>query len=532
MSLLRLAAGFLLLGMLAMTEARPIEFRAMTWNIWRGGRMDGLLAGPRRVVEVIRNSRADLVAMQETYGSGELISRELMFNFKTRGTNVSIHSRYPIIEDISVFQEFKCVGALVQLPNGSRVAFYSIWLPYSGEIWEPGTRNSNDIASLIAACAASAPDLEQIRDGIAKRLADPKYADVPIIIAGDFNSMSHLDYTAVARDEHKAEVAWPTSQVMTSAGFRDAYREHNLVVDRQRDRTWTPRFPDQEQDRIDFIYYRGRGLRSKASHMHDQHPILFPSDHAAVTADFVLDPAAKPPTEVNTRVVSYNIKHGRGNDNRLDLDRSAAVLKRLRPDIIGLQEVDLGVGRSEGVNQPRELGRKLGMHAAFGAFMDFDGGRYGMAILSRYPLVNVRALPLPKGNEPRIALVAEVRLPSGEVLTIVNVHFDWVKDDGFRFAQASELATFLRQLKTPYVLLGDFNDGPTSRTLRLFQELATEAAKPRTDRFTYSSIEPESEIDFIFFSPADRWSAKGTRVITEAMASDHRPVVTDLRLAP
>lgn len=492
--------------------------------------MDGLIAGPRRVVEVIRSARADLVAMQETYGSGELIASELMYVFKPRGTNVSIHSRFPIVEDISVFEEFKCVGALVELPNGGRVAFYSIWLPYSGEIWEPGTRNSNDLASLLAACAASQPDLEKIRDGIDQRLADPKYADVPVIIAGDFNSMSHLDYTAVARDEYKAEVSWPTSQVMTGAGYRDAYREHNPVVDRLRDRTWTPRFPEQEQDRIDFIYYRGRGLRSQASNVHDQHPILFPSDHAAVTADFVFDPAAKSPSEIKMKVVSYNIKHGRGNDDRLDLARTASVLKRLGPDIVGLQEVDLGVERSERVNQPRELGRQLGMHAAFGAFMDYGGGRYGMAILSRYPLVNVRALPLPVGNEPRVALVAEVRLPNEEVLTVVNVHFDWVEDDGFRFAQASALADHLRTLTTPFVLLGDFNDGPDSRTLRLFGTLAKEATKPNADRFTFSSTKPESEIDFIFTSPADRWTAKGTRVVTEPVASDHRPVFTQLTL--
>ena len=77
--------------------------------------------GPQRVVEVIRQSKADIVAMQETYGSGEWISQQLGFHFHPRGTNVSIHSRYPVLEDISVFEKFKCVGALLELPENEKL---------------------------------------------------------------------------------------------------------------------------------------------------------------------------------------------------------------------------------------------------------------------------------------------------------------------------------------------------------------------------------------------------------------------------
>jgi len=116
------------------------DFSVMTWNIWHGGREDGEKVGPQRVIKVIKNSRADIIAMQETYGSGELISEALGFNFLPRGTNVSIMSRFPILEDISVFHEFKCVGAIIQLPDKTPLAFYSIELPYDAEIWEVGTR--------------------------------------------------------------------------------------------------------------------------------------------------------------------------------------------------------------------------------------------------------------------------------------------------------------------------------------------------------------------------------------------------------
>jgi len=174
----------------------------------------------------------------------------------------------------------------------------------------------------------------------------------------------------------------------------------------------------------------------------------------------------------------------------------------------------------------------LGLHHAFGRFMDFQGGAYGLAILSRHPIVRTHSVRLPDGNEPRVALAVEVQLPGGRRITIVNVHFDWVDDDRFRFAQAEALTKYLDALTTPYVLLGDFNDEPASRTLALFKGRALEATKPEGDRFTFSSVKPEKEIDFIFAAPAAAWRAREVRVITEPLASDHRPVLAVLELSP
>lgn len=239
--------------------------------------------------------------------------------------------------------------------------------------------------------------------------------------------------------------------------------------------------------------------------------------------------SARQPQDV--RVVSYNIKHGRGNDEVVNLERTAAVLRALQPDIVGLQEVDDMATRSGGVPEAARLGELLGLHHAFGRFMDFQGGAYGMAVLTRYPIVNTTSVKLPDGNEPRIALAVEVQPPGGQRLTIVNVHFDWVRDDGFRFAQAETLTTYLDALKTPYILLGDFNDVPESRTLALFKSRATEARKPADDRFTFSSTNPTREIDFIFYAPSTAFTPQEVRVITEPLASDHRPVLAVLRMA-
>lgn len=233
---------------------------------------------------------------------------------------------------------------------------------------------------------------------------------------------------------------------------------------------------------------------------------------------------------VTIRAVTYNIKHGRGNDDVVDLKRTAAVLNALTPDIVGLQEVDREAERSGKVDEARVLGESLGLNHAFGRFMDYQGGAYGMGILSRFPITHARDVNLPEGNEPRVALAVDVRLPGGRPLTIVNVHFDWVRDDGFRFAQAQKLTEFLDALTQPYILMGDFNDEPGSRTLGLFTSRAAEAAKPRDNRLTFSSTKPEKEIDFIFLAPRDAWTPGEVRVIDEKMASDHRPVLGVLTL--
>lgn len=278
-------------------DAKAPPIRVLTWNIWNGG--DGAknetspeakLAKQKRVAEAIRASGADVVAMVETYGSGEVIAKELGFHFHPRGTNVSILSRWPIKEDISVYKPFHCVGALIEPPGGPPLAVYSVWIHYVDDIWtDPHSRDGRSAAELLKDDGPSrVVEVREILQGVAEKTA--KLKDSTVIVAGDFNSNSHLDYTEAAKDQYGLVAAWPVTKTMTDAGYIDAYRALHPVVDRRKDRTWTPRFPDQIQDRIDFLFYKNLGvaLAPRAARMLDQprdsNP--WPSDHAAVLVEF------------------------------------------------------------------------------------------------------------------------------------------------------------------------------------------------------------------------------------------------------
>jgi endonuclease/exonuclease/phosphatase family metal-dependent hydrolase len=542
------------------TPAAATErFTVMTWNIWQGGRGADPVEGPRRIAKAILVFPPDLVAIQETYGSGALLAAETGYRFLGRGTNVSILSRFPIVEDISVDDPFRCVGALVELPDQTRVAFYSIWLPYAEDIWVAGSRAGRSAEALAAACEPSAVAIDRIERAIRERLKDDRYAGVPIILAGDMNAPSHLDYGEVSEDQYGIVVPWRATLLLAERGWRDAERDGLRHIDRVRDRTWSPRFPEQEADRIDMIHllddrrdaierseqpfrteWVGRrdelqgGKGEAQNEAQNEAQIL--SDHAPVLVGFRRTEVAK--SSAQLRVVTSNIRHGRGMDNEVNLERIAARLNSLNADVIALQEVDLSVARSGSVNQAAWLGSRLALRPAFGAFMALEPeagpgrGRYGCAILSRHPIVATRSLRLPEGNEPRVALEVDVRLPDDTVVTIINVHFDWVDDDRFRFAQAERVVARIRELAASGrhgVLLGDLNDGPTSRTLALVRRVASEAAKPAGASATFPAPEPTQEIDYVFAWPMDAWVAEDVRVVDERVASDHRPVAATLR---
>lgn len=243
------------------------------------------------------------------------------------------------------------------------------------------------------------------------------------------------------------------------------------------------------------------------------------------------DPGA--PLESPTlRVLTYNLHHGEGTDGVLDLERIAALIRESQADLVALQEVDRGVARTGGVDQLEVLAELTGLTPSFAKFMDFQGGEYGLGLLSRCPVEVAWTIPLPPGTqEPRAAAAVRVLAPDIGELVFVSLHLDWLADDERRFAQAEALLAALADESAPVVLAGDVNDVPGSRTLRALTAVFASAAKPADARFTFPSDVPAREIDFVLVHPAETIEANA-RVLDERVASDHRPVLAELRFSP
>lgn len=218
------------------------------------------------------------------------------------------------------------------------------------------------------------------------------------------------------------------------------------------------------------------------------------------------------------KVFCWNIQHGRGMDGRIDLDRIAAVIDAEKPDLVALQEVDQATRRSGGVDQAAVLGEKLGMEVVFGKAMDYQGGGYGLAVLSRLPIDGHRVHRLPGPGEPRIALETIVRR-GDETLGFVCVHLDH-RSEETRVAQVKAIDQALEGRKR-VLLCGDINDVPGSATMRAFGEGWSLVPK-ENPAATYPAPEPVREIDHFLLRGLE--PAGPLRVLEEKMASDHRPV--------
>ncbi|MEK7953190.1 endonuclease/exonuclease/phosphatase family protein [Luteolibacter soli] len=220
------------------------------------------------------------------------------------------------------------------------------------------------------------------------------------------------------------------------------------------------------------------------------------------------------------RVMSWNLHHGVGEDGKLDLERIAAQIREQKPDLVVLQEVDNKCRRSGSVDQAAELAKLTGLTEAFGKAMDFDGGGYGQAILSKQPLGETKVYRLPGDGEPRIAFEAVVKFDD-QPLRIVSVHLDH-QQDARRLKQAETLVKELAGVKGPLILAGDFNDVPESPVLKVLGEALTPVGKSEP-RLTCPAGEPKVEIDHVFLRGVK--AEAPVMVLPEAVASDHRGIV-------
>ncbi len=232
------------------------------------------------------------------------------------------------------------------------------------------------------------------------------------------------------------------------------------------------------------------------------------------------------------RILSYNIHHGEGIDGKLDLPRIARVIQSVEPDLVSLQEVDRGTQRTNEVDQSEELGRLTGMKVVFGGNIQFQGGDYGNAVLSKLPIHRHQNWLLPRFDEgeQRGVLEVEVKLPDdlGTMLFLAT-HLDHRRPDRERIASAQWINQRIRDSGHRIaVLAGDLNAQPESPTLREFEQVWTRANKEVLP--TFPVVQPTRQIDYILYYPADGWRVVQVKVLEEAVASDHRAIFAELEL--
>lgn len=237
----------------------------------------------------------------------------------------------------------------------------------------------------------------------------------------------------------------------------------------------------------------------------------------------------------NLKILSYNIRHGEGMDRILDLSRSKGIIESQSPDLCGLQEVDNYCLRSGSVDQTKFLAQKLYMTGTFGAFMDYQGGEYGMATLTVKPIISTKILQLPEGeDEPRTSIVHEIQIAKGCTIVFANVHFDWVSgSEGItnRLNQAKALVKYIDALDRGSIIIGDFNCTPESPTMQYFTDHGFVFVEKGEDNLSFQD-DPKAEIDHIIYRNTGdvKFEKKSIKLIEEPVISDHRPLVAELKV--
>lgn len=274
--------------------ADPSHLNIFSWNIWHGGHRYGQAVGLERVIEIIKATNPDIVGLVETYGSGEVIADSLGYYFYLISSNLSIMSRYPMTETVKAFRPSNFGGVQLDLGVGGKLVYFNTWLDYLPDV-DASIRQLNKTPEQLVKDEGPTRHAE-IKE-ILKKI-DPylKNSDnLPLIMGGDFNMGSHLDWTEATKGIHyNRAVSWPESKEMIKAGFSDSYRELHINPLLDPGLTWGIRAATNTdlyglRDRIDFIYYKAKKLDPMESRVIDYHPIMFPSDHAAIMTRFYIN---------------------------------------------------------------------------------------------------------------------------------------------------------------------------------------------------------------------------------------------------
>jgi len=235
---------------------------------------------------------------------------------------------------------------------------------------------------------------------------------------------------------------------------------------------------------------------------------------------------------IRVKIMTFNIYHGETMNGDFDFDAIANIILNEKVDFVALQEVDFKTNRVNKIDLANTLANKTEMYFAFGKAIDFDGGDYGVAILSKYKIIKKRNIALPHGKdkEPRTALEITSVLQFEDTISIISTHLDYTQKDHFRLEQIHEINKVFLTNKYPTILAGDLNDIPESETIQYLEKYWTSTYNYKNPDATYPSSNPNQKLDYIMFTPKTEWKIISSKVIHNKIASDHFAYVVILEL--
>ena len=223
------------------------------------------------------------------------------------------------------------------------------------------------------------------------------------------------------------------------------------------------------------------------------------------------------------RLTSYNIQHGAGLDGKIDHARQAKILRKARAQVAAIQEVDSVTKRNGGLYSLEEIGREAKMFSTFAPAINFQGGKYGIGILSKKKPLSVHRIPLPGREEPRMLLVAEFKH-----YVVACTHLSLTDED--RMASIPIILEEARKWTKPFILTGDLNDEPG---MPFYKEMQKHFLflNPPYDK-TFPADAPNICIDHValFKSLPEATLSYYRTWVGEEDFSDHRPLHAKLGL--
>ncbi len=226
--------------------------------------------------------------------------------------------------------------------------------------------------------------------------------------------------------------------------------------------------------------------------------------------------------ERNTlRIMSYNIRNGKGMDNVTNYQRIADVINRMKPDVVAVQEVDSVTGRSGQTNVLQELSERTLMFRTFAPAIDYNGGKYGIGVLSKEKPVSAQRFPLPGREEARVLLVVEF-----EKYIFCCTHLSLTPAD--QELSLPIIRKVAQESNKPFFIAGDWNATASSSLLADIQKDFTIITNPKQP--TFPADEPDSCLDYIAAYKTENlpFTRLSCFVCNEPVASDHRPVIADI----